>query len=650
MPCLSRLLMSGLMLAGSLLGAAPAWSPIPPSAWAVKPGDPAAPKGAVVVQERIRLNSHDLEWWYRVRIVSEAGKSAAELSGFPERPLELVGRTVYPDGKSVEFNSKKDFKVNTVTRGSFQRKSTVVIPPGVTSDCLVEVYYREAVNWADVSHWERRIMRNHPSQRCSIEFSRGFPMAWSLYGTGFHRPESIENGGERSLVFAQLPAGDDSPYLLESVLEQPTLVVFRIDPALQRAADGGPDKYWQEVAELGYRHWYETSLKKGGRYKAFAKEVLAGLPPERQEAARMITARVFSKIQNLDRLSWEEEQQRKQTKADAPSRIDSEDLGDTVKYGATDDAGMTTLLFQLFRDANLYPKLVMVADRDRRLFRYRTMNRHQFTHVLLGVEDLGKPMLLIDPCLKLLPVGMIHPDYQATYGMQVDSASWSAKPFALPTQSPDLNTQTYEYKLRCEEERIRFDLKAAFTGQPAFTRRVDAYREEPKERNRDLKEDFEKRLNTWTIAEARSENVPDPAKPLTWTLSGQKEWEEGRRTELNPFPGMPNPYYLPDVWPEPRKARIVMPFLKVHKATSTVIVPKGYRVRPANPLNETNLFGQVKWKLNTQPTPEGTQATVELEVVGQTMSAPAEDYKPFKDYMGWIAEAMNRVLIVEKGE
>lgn len=643
-------LLKTLLLAGILLGlplvASGNWAAIPAEAWALKAGDPKAAKGAVVLEERLRLASYELEYWYRVRIVNDAGKGAAEFSDFPSRFMVLEGRVVYPDGKEVAFNSQKDFKSRTTTVGGSQRKRTLLIPPGITSDCILDLHYKEQMDWSNIGHWERRLMGSYPIERFRLDLARGFGLAWTIMGMSSDRSSVVEAADGKTIVFKDLPARPDAPFVLESALDLPTLVAYNIHPGLHEAASKGADAYWKRFAEV-FKDIFTIHVSKGWSYSGFAKEMLADLPKPPQEALQTLLNRVHGRILNVQRLSWEEAEERKKKNV-GDRRVDPYDLSEMIKRGEGNDWGLLILVYRLATDAGLCPKMLCVADRDLRLFRYKTMDWNQFTGFLLGVDDFGKETLWVDPAQRLMPPGMMNPDYQGTPALVLHTTGWTAEKTMIMAQPETNNLQEFNYGLSLSPEQLGFQLQASFTGQPAFARRSDVYREEPKERDRSLKESFEGRLKGWAITEAKLEEAVNPRKPLLWTVKGNLEQEGERRMKVWPFPGMGSPLYLPDVWPERRSEKIVLPYRKIHRAKSTLKVPKGYVVRAVSPMDERNLFGTVQWKQTTKALESGTEVSVEMEVQVKVLSASSEDYALFREYMGWINEAMNRTVLVEK--
>jgi len=103
---------------------------------------------------------------------------------------------------------------------------------------------------------------------------------------------------------------------------------------------------------------------------------------------------------------------------------------------------------------------------------------------------------------------------------------------------------------------------------------------------------------------------------------------------------------MPDAWPEQRRARIVLPYRSVFKAACEVKAPKGYRIPRQMGSDQGNLFGRVSWTF--VPSDSETEARILLEMNLRSLGAGPENYEAFKAYMGWIQEALNRTVILEK--
>jgi len=637
-------LLAALLLALPLAAKIPL-SPLPADAWSIKAGDPRAPKGAVVLEERLTFGPSSLEWAYRVRIVSEEGQRAAHFPAFGEGAQDLEGRTIRPDGTVIPFDSVKDLKTETLKVGYSKRTFTNLIPPGVTSDCIVEIRHKSSSIWLARRQWYRALVRPWPTRQFVLTMEHAFPWRWALQNVGQYRPEVTDSRVERIFTFRDLPPQEEGPFLLESALDRPTLVVF-LNDRLTIGNQPSPDEFWQRAVQE-YFTPYASRLSLGSRYKDFSKELRSGLSASPQEAAKTLMLRAHARLANFSRLTWEEKQQRRQAGLEEPLFRNASDLSLALKYGGADDWGWTWLAWQLFTDAGLKPRLLGVCDREEWIFRYSFLNPYQIGHYLLGIEEPGKQILWIDPARGLLAPGAVYAEYQGTPGMLADVPEKMARPMDVPVEPREANARTFTYQVGFQEDRQTFTLAAAFRGNPAYTLREEARTLDPESRDKELLDRFKAPLKDWILSGAKAENLADPAQPFRWSLTGSRAWEEERRLRIDPFPGLPSPLDTPSAWPAQRSARIVLPFLQTHRATSRIQAPKGYRIVPQAPFQQDNLFGSVRWKLT--PTPAGDAADVELVITVDELVAGPEAVQDLRAYLGWIQEALRHPVTAEKG-
>lgn len=242
--------------------------------------------------------------------------------------------------------------------------------------------------------------------------------------------------------------------------------------------------------------------------------------------------------------------------------------------------------------------------------------------------------------------GVIPAPYQGTPGLLADLPEEMARPFEVPVQPATTNTQTFAYTMAVAEGRQTFTLSAAFLGQEAYRLRYAVKDADPQGRDRALKDLFAERLKDWTLTGARVQNHGDVAQPYAWSIQGVRPWEEAGSLRLQPFPGLTPPLELPASWPPRRTARIVLPYLQTHRASCRLTVPQGYHVPPQAALEARNAFGNVSWQVKPSSRPE--EVEVDLVITTDTLVAPAEDLEAFKEYLGWIQDALGRAVTVER--
>lgn len=619
------------------------WPAIPPEIWAIKQDVGPTAHGAVITDEWVRYGNGDTDLRRRIRIFREAGKGAAALPVF-NAVYEFEGRTVQPDGQVTPFNKAKDLVSASLKVGRWESKRQSLLPPGLTSDCVVDLHYRVGTyihgTWAELP-----ILSGYPIEKKVVEITAIPTMGFALLGVDAFRPERKTSGGYATFTFKDLPADEPEPYSLPTSAERPLIVFYYQPSGLRLAARKGPKNYWDEVGTDYYKFTHTKNLSLGRAYEEWSKALRAGLEGDPMAKAGAILMRLEEQIQNGSNLSFAE--LAALPKKAAEELMVAEDLDATVKRKRTSANGMYFIFFQLLMDEGLEPKLLLVADRNQRVFRYDFPNIYQFTDTLIGVTAKSGDLVWFNPSSRFSPVGIVDPDYQGTQGLLVNSKDWSCNPFMLGIQDARANRSLYEFQLNLDDEET-FSMKGRFSGFPEFVERKKYFSLEPKEQERKLKEGLEEGLKAYTLRKMRVENATDCRKNLIWTIEGVKEAEEGRRRAFSPFPGLPYPLSLPEAWPETRKGMIILPYCRIFTAISKFKVPRGWTLGKDPDLVQGNEFGRVIWKVKS--TSNGDEESVEVTffVEVKKMASPASSYAAFQSFMGWIETAVRRTLALDR--
>lgn len=643
-----------------LARAADEWPAIAPEVWAMREDAATGTVGAVILESRIKFRAIRLEYTYRVRILSEQGRDAAAFPLPSRSAYGLEGRTVYPDGTSVPFSEKTEFRpvMGKPTLGSARVFGRV--PPGVNGNCVVELRWYESTNppgWAGGTlppeygrfhEWE--LGSHYRTLLSVVDLGPTFNWAYEISGLDTHKPEV--NG--RVFTIRNLPAVERAPLSLPPLRPAPRLTAFWQPPALSRFVREGEAAYWNAVARLEYKPLF-SKVSKGGEYEAFAREILAGLPPDPATRALALRAKLDARIVNTDAMTVAEKALRTASERRRPP--DPGDLGAAVRRGNTTGFGMLLLFLELARDAGLRPTVALVADRDERLFRpallapfqlgqyswyARTWDPHNGG--LVGITVPGAATLWLDPSLRF-GSATILPAYQGTAALELDTEAWTLKPISIPTQPAASNVRRFAYELDLREKSDAFKVKAQFSGYPDYLEHRRFGLEESAEQVRRLKESLQEEIAGAEVTRTQVDHAQDPAANVEWAAEGRIEAEPARRRAFRPFPAMPWPLRVsPAALSSTRTAPIVMPYLQVHAAEAIVRVPAGYRLITGEPVEHSNSFGSVS--LTTNPTASGVSAVLRVEIT--KLVQPAEAYADLKEFLAWIEDACGRSFILEK--
>jgi len=632
------------------------WPPVLPEVWAMKEDPAKGIKDAVILENRTLLKNTSLERIIRLRILSEAGRKAVELDAFSDACYDFDGRTVCPDGKVLKFDKRQDFSKETVKVGSLSEKRTIAIPPGVNANCVVELRWSESLGQSYVGRHPLPERMGYATQFMfgasyltlleTVEISIPFP--WNLVAQSgqTQKLEEVKRSGFRVYSAQNLPAVEHPPFSLDVLQDRPVVSIFMQPKLLSSRIKASPQDYWNGVGRVLWKDGFESAdLRKGRHYEALRAKLVAGIPTKEPLAlASALVSALEKEIVNLSHLTFEEMANRPEDQ----KQLEITDLGELCRGKAASGWGMTLLFYHMLKDSGLQPKLALLADREVQLFQAQVYNPWQATHVAVVVEEPGKGAQLYDLSQRFGAPGLIHPSFQGVQGMLVDPKNdWSGHPFAVPIQPANFNQKRYEYSLDLGEEE-RFKVNAQFSGFPELEERRRFDKDEPKERDRNLKEGFEHRLKGTTILRSEVQNPNDPAVNVAWFVEGQREAEESRVRHIDPFPGLTYPVSIPDAMPTERGLPIVMPYLQVQLAPSTFKIPKGYRAQLGQPSHQKNSFGSVAWVAELKKQGQDDQVTVVMKVTVDTMFAPPTAYEELKTYLNWIQEAFKRTVVLEK--
>lgn len=608
----------------------------------------------MVLEERLRFQVGEIQTVYRVRIFSEEGRDAAAIPDLPQNALGIKGRTVYPDGREIVFDSRKDFAERKVETGGRNFAKVHLVAPGVTADCVVEIRWRELCDgyrkalpkrFANGLYGVWTLGNPYPTRISSVEVAKNFPFAFFLTGR-MGRAEDSEQNGFRVLTYRDLPAKEPTPYALDATNGFPRLVAYWQPDELIRATHDGKDAYWSEAFDRFYRTDYEVSVDTGGAFKRLAAELTAGLPESPQARARELLIRLQARIKNVSSPTAAE---KTSLPKDFWEDYEYKRLDKAADSGLASSSGIRLMYYHLLKKAGIHPKIGKLVDRELALFNYTHLNAWQFNHDILGIEEPGQADLWIDATNRYAAPGVIHPDYEGVPMLVFATANgktWKPSQGALPATRLGINSRSYTYALRLGEDADAFSVRAQFGGYPEYAERYQYLSQDAADQSRLLRERFEKLAKSLSISKATVQDAASPTKPVSWEVEGSLERDSGRRREVVPFPGMAWPLWVPDKMDVPRSVPIVLPYLATQTAVSSFVVPERYRFDPHAGLDQRNQFGSVSW--STAYDPLTRKVTVRFRVEVATLYEGNGAWGAFRDYLGWIQDACTRLVVLSR--
>ena len=220
-------------------------------------------------------------------------------------------------------------------------------------------------------------------------------------------------------------------------------------------------------------------------------------------------------------------------------------------------------------------------------------------------------------------------------------------PVAVPEMKASQNLRHYSFKHSLSEGKwdLRFD--GDFQGLPERAERDNYFKLSPPAQEDFLKKSFEASHKDWVVKKTQVLDATSLRKPLGLSVTAEREYEDGRRIEIPPFPGMPSALYIPDDLAPTRQVPISFTYAFTQKAEATITLPEGFKLIPVSGMDQENFFGRVRWEAKPDPASPGTVRVIfEVELAERTANEHA--YATLLQFFGWLREAQRRSVIIER--
>jgi len=608
--------------------------------------------GALVLSHKMEINDQCIEQRYVWRIVGERGRSLLSEFEFDGDAYNIAGRTVLPSGETIPIKAGKDTLVKKV--GSDEsREALKIVPPGMTSDCIVEIRYRVPTRFDVLRQYQVRVDANFgfyyrgyigmpcPVELAEISVSKLLLANWNLNAFD-QKPLVKETGTVRQFIFSGLPAYGAPPFSRRATRMLPSIDIFMNPKELDKASRKEPAQFWKGTANAWAIPSFIENVSLGKHYKALSESLREGLEGTDVQKASVLMMRLGERIRNLDSLTDEEKQKDYGEKKDDP--FNNRDLNGIANRGNSHSLGIFLTYLQVLKDAGIPFKLALGADGEIFMFNPEHLNATILSSCMAVVEGPDKAPFYFDPSSRFMTPGVVPSSLQGMQGFLVDPKTRSGVFFTWPVQPATLNRSAYTYELGLQDDGLNVKLEASFGGYFDQAARRHFIGKDPVEQKKVLKEGIDGSQRSVDVKRVDVINAQSVRKDLTLKVEASQELEAGRRRTFNPFPLMNSPITMPSSWPETRTDFIFAPCAFTWLATSQFQVPKGSSLQAVDPLEQENAFGRVIWRTETQ----GDQVKVILRVDLNEPIATPQYYPLFREFMGWVNEAYQRSLTLEK--
>ncbi|MGH1364962.1 MAG: DUF3857 domain-containing protein [Calditrichia bacterium] len=559
------------------------FAPIPAADWLVEL-DSTNTQGAVVLKHVLKANDRDLldgriiyQTFKRIRVASEAGRDYAKVTlPFVHRKSkieEIQARCVLPDGQTILLDKSQIEEQEFVKTKGLRIKQKTFTVPGVTTDCIIEYYYRIRTP-ERIKIWKFQTDIPLVYGELSWEFYRGkgVPFGWGKLLSGVLTPNyTWENF--KNVEVAMLPEDkDDKKEALFRVRNVPALADEPFSPpdvSIQGIIHfyySGEDKlsaFWLRVSG-DIEESYNEFTKKDKEAKALV-EKWRMLP---DNAARMRAAHDWlqNNIVNVDYFEDEEKDFK-----------ENKHMKDMLKreYGSSVDINFSYLYF--LRKMGISANLVYTHDREDNPF-FKSVKRWQFDRSFVVTPKGINDYYYHSPAQKNVPYREIPWYYQGSVAYLINETGY--KFMNVPMLDSKKNKFSRFLWLAMDDEfQLEGEMLERFEGQYGYRERLYLDDLSEVEIEEYFKEDFLERFPIGNMDSLALESLEEGEKRLDVKCNVNLEaeiQEVGNRILIKPVEIMgayENPFISAD-----RQNDIVFQFAGDEIESVTLNLPEGWIV------------------------------------------------------------------------
>lgn len=635
--------MKGILFALALMLplAAQDWPKVTPESWEAKPLANGQNPSAVVLADRYEFRRKGLERFRRVLVLNREGRRYAEYTLLGDRFRSIRGRTLLPDGREVPFTQGVDVLRKTLVKIKGQEYQAIqVLPAGMEDRCVVDLRWEEP---------------KEETER-PIHEDLGLSLTTSLSGEVPVRLVEVVVGADL-LEFGWLRKFEILPGLKWKESQEKGSTIYRFEDIPPRPRDflasnadlrmplfhwfWSPDlPMWMQ--EVGFKPgvavstfdayaacvFYYTLIEKGPTeiYLEKLLPLALGTPEDPERRAEEVIRRLRARIKTLAELP--EPPTGKALQKGAPHHAFDRGWGNGWQ--------INMMAFYALRKAGLNPAMVYLIDREENRLSDPT-NLWQYDHAVVAITDAKGGLRYLDPGDTYSPMAL-RPWFQASKGLLIQPGKgrldWKGRIVNTPMAPASENRHTWKAEVTLSD-RVNYRVSYEGTGAASsdFRQRLNAHAKDPLPALKGFMG-----VDGFRVSGGEVPNLRDPWTPLTFSVEGSLDLEEGRRVEVAPFSFLKLPFAIPDTWPETRTTNIHFPMTCVVEAEA--FLPWKPEAGALEPLENRNALGEVRWA--AEPVEGGRRLKVSLSITVRSLIAATSQYGDLKAFLTWIEEARRR--------
>ena len=517
------------------------------------PGYPGAPAVVLYSEEIDRDESHSVQHYERIKVLTEEGKKYAnveirfvsffdaEVDAGNSRTVEsIVGRTIHSDGTIVPFTGKPYLK--TVEKsGDVKFQEIVFTLPDVQVGSIVEYRYAdrsenfyEAPRWylqgdlyVKSAHytWYPTTGEIHRDDGKTINGISWFPILPPGAKIEHHEMasgSSDSNGGIPRQMY-DLVVKDVPPATHEEFM--PPLASYTYRVLFSFTPYRSAQEYWTVEGKNWSKHM-DSFMNGGGSLKEATAKVIAGATTDGEKVEK-----IYAAVMGLENTEYSRQREQREEKAAGLRKVSN--VNDVLGHQRGTPTQITALFIAMARAAGMKAYMGLVPDRSERLFTQAWMNIDQLDDAI-AIVTVGDKEIAFDPGERYCAIGHLAWQHTLVRGLRQTDKGTDFFATAGDPQTVNRSTRVANLKLDAKGE-VNGKIDLTFYGAPALRWRQTALRGDDESTRHALRTTLEGMVpKSMEVKVTAIDGLTDYEKPLAvhYEVSGTMGTPTGKRVML----------------------------------------------------------------------------------------------------------------------
>jgi hypothetical protein len=450
--------------------------------------DPLAPGApAIILYRQVdrfddKLTPHE-DNYLRIKILNDEGRNRANVEiPFDKSFSDVIGihgRTIRPDGSTVEFDGKvyeKTVVKNRQLRYLVKAFNLSSVEVGSIIEYSYTIDFKE--HYVYDSHWilsEDLFTRN---AKFTLKPYSSYDNQFHLRWTWQQLPQdAVPKEGPNSVI--EMQAHNIPAFQTEDYMPPENELKARVDFIYDEgSAESDPDKFWRHFGK-----------KKNGAVESFvgkrkAMEEAVGQIVSPNDPPEVKLRKIYDRVQQIRNTSYEIQKTEQEAKRDKEKSATS--VEDVWKRGYGDGQDLTWLFLALARAAGFEAYGCWISDRKQYFFSPKRMQSTELNTNVVQIKMNGKDVYF-DPGGAFTPYGMLMWNETGVSGLRLDSDGGTWIQTTLP--DPQQSQIRQEARLRLTDAGdLEGTLTVTYTGLEGMYRRLEQQHEDAAARKKYLEE------------------------------------------------------------------------------------------------------------------------------------------------------------------